>query len=97
MPDDPFLSLTRLKDKERTKSWSDMSTLDDLLSHIAKSFIVDAKSIRYPAGVPMRWKTTTGLPEGVREMTADEIELFELDEPTNSQWRWVIFSTAELT
>jgi hypothetical protein len=47
---------------------------------------------KYPVDVPLRWDLANTKPTGLRAMSAPEIELFELEEPTNSLWEWVIFS-----
>lgn len=97
MPDEPFLPLTRLKNKEKSYSWDDVcENLSDLLKLIEKIFIIDVSSIRYPPGIPFRLRTTTGLPDGVREMIAQEISDFELTAPTNGKWRWVVYDPSTL-
>lgn len=97
MPEEPLLPLTRLNNKEKSYSWDDVcSSLDDLLSLIEQSFIVDVSSIRYPPNIPFRLSAGTGLPQGMRDMTDAEISNFELDAPTNSKWKWVIFDPSTI-
>ena len=47
---------------------------------------------KYPVGIPMRWLVSNTMPVGMRDCSAQEITNYELTAPTNSLWKWVMFS-----
>lgn len=52
MPEEPFLTLERIRDKEKNTNWEDVcENLNDLLSLIERTFVIDAKKIQDLAGV----------------------------------------------